>query len=176
MTWKYAVYRVLYAGAKVGIRFAAGDRPAMLAAYKRALEPYVGIFLTGPNMGTFPADFLDGTEDPLPLWARSHEGLGMDDLATGHGVKAAAEAALAQLGRGLAGATVAIEGFGKVGARTARTHCIDLRISPWYRWRGAVPACKCHISLDSISRTYLRVRRLGYESLRARRRRRRSGP
>ena len=120
MTWKFAVYRVSYAGAKAGICFAGGDRSAVLAAYKRALEPYAGIFLTGPDMGTFPADFLDGTEDPLPLWARSHEGLGMDDLATGHGVKAAAEAALAHLGRGLAGATVALEGFGKVGAGTAR--------------------------------------------------------
>src|SRR5215831_10505133 len=120
MTWKCAVFRVPYAGAKAGIRFAGGDRSAVLAAYKRALEPYRDIFLTGPDMGTFPADFLDGTEDPLPLWARSHEGLGMDDLATGHGVKAAAEAALAHLGRGLAGATVALEGFGKVGAGTAR--------------------------------------------------------
>jgi glutamate dehydrogenase (NAD(P)+) len=44
----------------------------------------------------------------------------MDDLATGHGVKAAAEAALAHLGRPLAGAAVAIEGFGKVGAGAAR--------------------------------------------------------
>src|SRR5215470_4043529 len=94
MTWKFAVFGVPYAGAKAGIRFAGGDRSAVLAAYKRALEPYRGIFLTGPDMGTFPADFLDGSEDPLPLWARSHEGLGMDDLATGHGVKAAAEAAL----------------------------------------------------------------------------------
>jgi glutamate dehydrogenase (NAD(P)+) len=71
-------------------------------------------------MGTFPADFLGGSEDPLPLWARSHEGLGMDDLTTGHGVKAAAEAALAHLARILDGATVAIEGFGKEGAGTAR--------------------------------------------------------
>jgi glutamate dehydrogenase (NAD(P)+) len=44
----------------------------------------------------------------------------MDDLATGHGVKAAAEAALVHLGRTLEGAAVAIEGFGKVGAGTAR--------------------------------------------------------
>src|SRR4051794_23027806 len=71
-------------------------------------------------MGPFPSDFLDGGEDPLPHWARTHEGLGMDDLATGHGVKAAAEAALTHLGRPLAGATVAIEGFGKVGAGAAR--------------------------------------------------------
>jgi glutamate dehydrogenase (NAD(P)+) len=120
MTWKLAASRVPYAGAKAGIRFAGDDRSAVLAAYKRALEPHRDIFLTGPDMGTFPADFLDGTEDRVPLWSRSHEGLGMDDLATGHGVKAAAEAALVHLGRTLEGATVAVEGFGKVGAGTAR--------------------------------------------------------
>jgi glutamate dehydrogenase (NAD(P)+) len=43
----------------------------------------------------------------------------MDDLATGHGVKAAAEVGLRHLGRTLEGARVAIEGFGKVGAGTA---------------------------------------------------------
>jgi glutamate dehydrogenase (NAD(P)+) len=120
MTWKFAACRVPYAGAKAGIRFSGGDRAALLAAYVRALEPYRDVFLTGPDMGTFAADFLDGGEDPLPLWARSHDGLGMDDLATGHGVKAAAEAALASLGRPLDGAAVAVEGFGKVGAGTAR--------------------------------------------------------
>jgi glutamate dehydrogenase (NAD(P)+) len=120
MTWKFAVCRVPYGGAKAGVRFAGGDRAAVVAAYRRALEPYRKVFLTGPDMGTFPQDFLDGGEDPLPLWARTHEGLGMDDLATGHGVKAAAEAALAHLGRPLAGAAVAIEGFGKVGAGAAR--------------------------------------------------------
>jgi glutamate dehydrogenase (NAD(P)+) len=120
MTWKFAACRLPYAGAKAGLRFAGGDRDALLAAYMRALEPYRDTFLTGPDMGTFPADFLDGSEDPVPLWAQSHEGLGMDDLATGHGVKAAAEAALTHLGRTLEGATVAVEGFGKVGAGTAR--------------------------------------------------------
>jgi glutamate dehydrogenase (NAD(P)+) len=120
MTWKFAVCRVPYAGAKAGIRFTRGDRAVLLASYVRALEPYRDVFLTGPDMGTSAADFLDGGEDPVPLWARSHEGLGMDDLATGHGVKAAAEAALAHLGRTLAGAAVAVEGFGKVGAGTAR--------------------------------------------------------
>jgi glutamate dehydrogenase (NAD(P)+) len=120
MTWKFAACRIPYGGAKAGIRFGGGDRAVVLAAYRRALEPYREVFLTGPDMGTFPHDFLDGGEDPLPMWARTHEGLGMDDLATGHGVKAAAEAALAHLGRPLAGAAVAIEGFGKVGAGTAR--------------------------------------------------------
>jgi glutamate dehydrogenase (NAD(P)+) len=120
MTWKLAACSLPCAGAKAGIRFEGGDRAAVLAAYKRALEPYRDIFLTGPDMGTYPADFVDEDEDAVPLWARSHEGLGMDDLATGHGVKAAAEAALARLDRPLAGAAVAIEGFGKVGAGTAR--------------------------------------------------------
>jgi glutamate dehydrogenase (NAD(P)+) len=120
MTWKFAAFRVPYAGAKAGVRFLSGDRSATFAAYRRALERYRDVFLTGPDMGTFPSDFLDGQEDPVPHWARVHEGLGMDDLATGHGVKAAAEAALAHLGRPLEGATVAIEGFGKVGGGAAR--------------------------------------------------------
>jgi glutamate dehydrogenase (NAD(P)+) len=77
------------------------------------------VFITGPDMGTSPADFAAALEDPLPLWAQSHEGVDMDDLATGHGVKAAAEAALAHGGRALSGAAIAIEGFGKVGAGMA---------------------------------------------------------
>jgi glutamate dehydrogenase (NAD(P)+) len=119
MTWKFAVCGMPLAGAKAGIRFEGGDRAGVLAAYRRALEPYSDVFRTGPDMGTEPADFLDES-DVAPLWARSHEGIGMDDLATGHGVKAAAAAALGRIGRGLGGAAVAIEGFGKVGAGTAR--------------------------------------------------------
>jgi glutamate dehydrogenase (NAD(P)+) len=120
MTWKFAVCGVRYAGAKAGIRFEKGDRDAVLSAYRRALMPFKDVFLTGPDMGTQPADFVTPDLEGMPLWAQSYEGLGMDDLATGHGVKAAAEAALGHLGRALEGATVAIEGFGKVGAGTAR--------------------------------------------------------
>jgi glutamate dehydrogenase (NAD(P)+) len=120
MTWKFAACRVRYAGAKAGVRFSSGDRAAVVAAYKEALEPYQDVFLTGPDMGTAPDDFAEDGDGELPLWAQSHEGMGMDDLATGAGVKGAAEAALAHLGRRLEGATVAIEGFGKVGAGTAR--------------------------------------------------------
>ena len=121
MTWKFAACRVRYAGAKAGVRFSGGDRGAVLAAYKRALEPYIETFLTGPDMGTSPADFVeDEHAADLPLWAKSHEGMDLDDLATGAGVAGAAEAALSHLGRTLAGATVVVEGFGKVGAGTAR--------------------------------------------------------
>jgi glutamate dehydrogenase (NAD(P)+) len=40
MTCKFAACRVPYVGAKAGIRFAEGDRGAVIAAYKRAFEPY----------------------------------------------------------------------------------------------------------------------------------------
>jgi glutamate dehydrogenase (NAD(P)+) len=126
MTWKFASCRVPYAGAKAGIRWAGdGDRAAVMAAYRRALEPLEGVFQTGPDLGTDPLDYVDGaTGGELPIWAQTHEGLGMDDLATGHGVKAAAEVALGHLGRPLVGASVAIEGFGKVGAGTARAFAL----------------------------------------------------
>jgi glutamate dehydrogenase (NAD(P)+) len=74
MTWKLAACRLPLAGAKAGIRFTGGDRADVLGAYKRALEPYRDVFFTGPDTGTFPADFLDGSEDFVPLWAPSHEG------------------------------------------------------------------------------------------------------
>jgi len=119
MTWKFAAWRIPYAGAKAGVRFAGGARDDVIAAYRRALEPYSDVFLTGPDMGTSAADFTDGLEGPPPLWAQTYEGVDMDDLATGHGVKAAAEAALVHGGRALAGAAIAIEGFGKVGAGMA---------------------------------------------------------
>ncbi len=119
MTWKFAVWRIPYAGAKAGLRFAGGARDEVLAAYRRALEPYRDVFLTGPDMGTGPADFAEDLDGPPPLWAQSYEGVDMDDLATGHGVKAAAEAALTHRGRSLEDAAIAIEGFGKVGAGMA---------------------------------------------------------
>ncbi len=125
MTWKLAVYRLPLAGAKAGIRWdGTGDRSKVLEAYLSAIEPWQDIFLTGPDLGTRPEDFLDAearaAAEP-PLWARTFEGVDMDGLATGHGVRAAAEVALERLGRSVEGATVAVEGFGKVGAGAARS-------------------------------------------------------
>jgi len=125
MTWKFAVYRLPLAGAKAGIRWdGTGDRREVLDAYFEAIEPWRDRFLTGPDLGTLPEDFLDSdaqTAAEPPLWAQTFDGADMDGLATGHGVRAAAEVALGRLGRSLAGATVAIEGFGKVGAGAARS-------------------------------------------------------
>jgi glutamate dehydrogenase (NAD(P)+) len=122
MTWKLAVCGVPYAGAKAGIRFGGGDREAVLGAFLDRVRDWQGFFLTGPDMGTHPDDFLslEPEGSPTPIWARTHEGMGMDDLAVGHGIKGAATVALEQLGRSFEGATIAIEGFGKAGAGTAR--------------------------------------------------------
>jgi glutamate dehydrogenase (NAD(P)+) len=122
MTWKFAVAGLEYAGAKAGIRFAGGDRAALLDAYFERLGELGDSFLTGPDMGTHPDDFLRFVPDdgPTPLWARTHDGVGMDDLAVGHGIKGAAAVALERLDKRWNGATFAIEGFGKAGAGTAR--------------------------------------------------------
>ncbi|MGH3039708.1 MAG: Glu/Leu/Phe/Val dehydrogenase dimerization domain-containing protein [Gaiellaceae bacterium] len=124
MTWKLAVCGVPYAGAKAGIRFGDGDgdRAAVLEAFLEHVREWRDVFLTGPDMGTHPEDFLSLEPDgsPLPIWARTHEGMGMDDLAVGYGIKGAGAVALGQLDRPFEGASIAIEGFGKAGAGTAR--------------------------------------------------------
>jgi glutamate dehydrogenase (NAD(P)+) len=121
MTWKLAVARVPYAGAKAGVRFSGGDREAVLGAFLDRVAEWRDTFLTGPDMGTHPDDFLRFAPDgETPLWARSHEGMDMDDLAVGAGILGAARAALDALGRPAEGAAVAIEGFGKAGAGSAR--------------------------------------------------------
>ena len=123
MTWKLAVCGVPYAGGKAGIRFGSGDgdREAVLEAFRERVREWQDFFLTGPDMGTQPEDFLSLEPDgsPLPMWARTHEGMGMDDLAVGHGIKGAAAVVLGRLGRPFEGASIAIEGFGKAGAGTA---------------------------------------------------------
>jgi glutamate dehydrogenase (NAD(P)+) len=126
MTWKLAVCGVPYAGAKAGIRFAAGDRAAVLGAFLEQVRGWQDFFVTGPDMGTNPDDFL--TLEPegsaTPIWAREHDGMGMDDLSVGYGIRGAAKVALERLGRAFEGAGLAVEGFGKVGAGTARA-CAD---------------------------------------------------
>lgn len=122
MTWKLAVCGVPYAGAKAGIRFRDGDREAVLQAFLEHVRDWQDFFLTGPDMGTHPEDFLvlEPEGGPLPVWALAQEGMGMDDLAVGYGIRGAAGVALEQLGRPFEGASLAIEGFGKAGAGTAR--------------------------------------------------------
>ncbi|MGH3040815.1 MAG: hypothetical protein ACRDNG_03585 [Gaiellaceae bacterium] len=94
----------------------------MLGAFIDRVRDWQDFFLTGPDMGTQPEDFLplEPEGGARPIWARTHEGMGMDDLAVGYGIKGAAAVALERLGRPFEGASMAIEGFGKAGAGTAR--------------------------------------------------------
>jgi glutamate dehydrogenase (NAD(P)+) len=126
MTWKLAVCGVPYAGAKAGIRFAGGDREAVLGAFLDRIRDWQDFFLTGPDMGTYPDDFLvlETGDGPTPVWAREHDGMGMDDLAVGYGIRGASAVALERVGRSLADARIAIEGFGKTGGGTAKA-CAD---------------------------------------------------
>ena len=122
MTWKFGVAHVPLTGAKAGIRFAgdAAARERVLGAYLDRVAELHDEFGTGPDMGTYPEDFLRfAPEGRTPMWARSHDGMPMDDLAVGAGILGASRAALAALGRPLEGARVAVEGFGKAGAGTA---------------------------------------------------------
>ena len=95
MTWKFAVGRVPYAGAKAGSCDRRRRPRRRSACYSGALEPFKRSFLTGPDMGTYPPDFVDEPGGAAAALGADATRVGMDDLATGHGVKAAAEAALA---------------------------------------------------------------------------------
>jgi glutamate dehydrogenase (NAD(P)+) len=106
-------------------------KAALMARFCAEIAPLAetGRLLTGPDMGT--------TEDDFAPLRRSHavptainavvDGVPFEDLLTGYGVAAAAEAALSARDdgggnpghRGWDGRSVAIEGFGKVGGGVA---------------------------------------------------------
>jgi glutamate dehydrogenase (NAD(P)+) len=142
MTYKYAVLGVRVGGAKAGVRGDPADlaaKAALMARFCAEIAPLAetGRLLTGPDMGT--------TEDDFAPLRRSHavpaainavvDGVPFEDLLTGYGVAAAAEAALSARDGGGAnrgnrgranrgnggwdGRSVAIEGFGKVGGGVA---------------------------------------------------------
>ncbi len=131
MTYKYAVLGVRVGGAKAGVRGDPADheaKAALMARFCAEIAPLAdtGRLLTGPDMGT--------TEDDFAPLRHAHavptainavvDGVPFEDLLTGYGVAAAAEAALsardgAGTDQGWDGRSVAIEGFGKVGGGVA---------------------------------------------------------
>ena len=128
MTYKFAALGERVGGAKAGVRGDPTDRAAkdaLMAGFCAEVRPLVaaGRFLTGPDMGTAEEDFAPLREDraaPAAI-AAVVDGVPFEDVLTGYGVAAAAEAALrAGWGSGWDGRSVAIEGFGKVGGGVAR--------------------------------------------------------
>ncbi len=131
MTHKYAILDLPVGGAKAGIWADPGvqglPREAIFRAFGRALKPLLeaGIGL-GADLGTYSEDFTIMREAAglAPrIWSLSgveKDGEPIENHVTGYGVVAAAKAACEFAGIDLSGATVAIEGFGKVGGGVAR--------------------------------------------------------
>jgi glutamate dehydrogenase (NAD(P)+) len=128
MTYKYAAIGAQIGGAKAGVRGDPGDlarKAELMARFCAEISPLfeAGRFMTGPDMGTREEDFAPLRQyRPVPAGMGSVVGgLPFEDVVTGYGVAAAADAALsAEWGWGWDGRSVAIEGFGKVGGGVAR--------------------------------------------------------
>ena len=129
MTYKYLMLDVRCGGAKAGVWYdpAKHDRRAVLNAFLTVLRPLFEkrTYLPGADMGTAEEDFQplrDGRSGGHYSGLRSQvlDGLPLEDQLTGFGVVEAARVAAEFFSIPLAGARIAIEGFGKVGGGAAR--------------------------------------------------------
>ncbi|MER6143236.1 Glu/Leu/Phe/Val dehydrogenase dimerization domain-containing protein [Streptomyces sparsogenes] len=129
MTWKWASVDLFYGGAKAGIVAdpSSPDKEAILRAFARALSNEVPReYVMGLDMGLTEDDAAIVQDElgdrgaavgtPEHLGGVAYDKLGV----TGYGVAEAADAAADFLGRPLAGARIAIQGFGAVGNAAAR--------------------------------------------------------
>lgn len=133
MTWKWAIVELGYGGAKAGI---VGDprgtqKEHILRAFVRRLRNEVpDEYVFGLDVGLNETDAAIIRDelgiDSVVGTPRSLGGLPYDELGlTGFGVAEAADEAAREVGAGLAGRSVSIQGFGAVG-RSAARRCSDL--------------------------------------------------
>lgn len=126
MTFKNAAAGLAHGGGKAVI---FGDPAAdpigkerLVRAFARAIAPLAD-YIPGPDMGTDEramAWVLDEIGRCVGL-PREVGGIPLDEIgATGHGIAEAAEVAARHAGLPLAGARVAVQGFGAVGRHAAR--------------------------------------------------------
>lgn len=128
MTWKWAGVDLFYGGAKAGIVAdpSRPDKEAILRAFARALHNEVPReYVLGLDMGLTEHDAAIVQDElgdrgaavgtPAHLGGLAYDQLGV----TGFGVAEAADAAAAFVGRPLAGARVAVQGYGAVGRAAA---------------------------------------------------------
>jgi glutamate dehydrogenase (NAD(P)+) len=130
MTYKFAWLDMNVGGAKAGIWFDAEsqDRGALLQAFGEAAAELLRAraYMCGVDMGTYHEDLevvraaAGMPEETDDLAARRLHGLCMEELVTGYGVIKSARRAAELLGRPLEGASIALEGLGKVGAGCLR--------------------------------------------------------
>jgi glutamate dehydrogenase/leucine dehydrogenase len=131
MTYKFGTLGVPIGGAKSGLwgdpSIRGEERKNLMRAFGRAVKPLIPAGLAfGADIGTEAEDLdavFEGAELPpqgTGLMAEKKDGEPIENFVTGYGVVVAAEAACEFAGIDLRGATVAIEGFGKVGGGVAR--------------------------------------------------------
>ncbi len=143
MTWKCSLLNVPYGGAKGGIavepwKLTKKELENLSRAYVRALLPNIGpqVDVPAPDVNTdgqIMAWMVDEASTMvghamLPLITGKPVAYGGSlgrAESTGYGVAVVAAAALKKMGLPLKGATVAVQGFGKVGAPAA------LRMAEW---------------------------------------------
>ncbi len=131
MTHKFAILDMPIGGAKAGLwadpSIHGAQREAIMKAFGSAVKGLIAEAITlGPDMGTDAKDvatIYEGAGIPSRysgLSLQDKDGEPLEDHATGYGVVVSAKAACEFAGVELKGATVAIEGFGKVGGGVAR--------------------------------------------------------
>jgi glutamate dehydrogenase (NAD(P)+) len=133
MSYKYVMLGRPRGGGKAGIwadpeQISSSQREKIMRAYGRAIKPLAreGIYFPGADMGTSHTDLVcvreeSGQQTPLPkFWLQEKDGESLDYHFTGYGVIMAAQAACEFLNMDISRATLAIEGFGKVGTGAAR--------------------------------------------------------
>ncbi|UFP94071.1 Glu/Leu/Phe/Val family dehydrogenase [Gloeobacter morelensis] len=137
MTWKCALMGIPYGGAKGGIAInpttlSVGELERLTRRFTSELVRDIGpqIDIPAPDVGTGPREMAwmmdtysmsvghasPGVVTGKPLSIGGSKGR---DAATGRGVVIATREALTTAGMALSGATVAIQGFGKVGKAAA---------------------------------------------------------
>jgi len=129
MTWKWAMADIFLGGAKAGIRNdpKSPHKEEIIRAYVKKIRKFLpDEYVFGNDMGFAERDgaiALDEAEDMKAAVGTPAElgGLPYDELGiTGYGVVEAAECAAPYRGTELSKATVSIQGFGAVGAFTAK--------------------------------------------------------
>jgi len=137
MTWKTAVVDIPYGGGKGGIdcdphQLSERELERVTRKFTQQIHELIGpqVDIPAPDMGTNARmmgwimseyskfhGFAPGvvTGKPLDL----HGSPGREE-ATGRGLLVAGEEALKRLGKGIAGTTFAVQGFGNVGSNAAR--------------------------------------------------------
>ena len=129
MTYKNGILGSPMGGSKSGIwadpQIKGEEREKIMSGFGRALEPLISSGLVlGADIGTNEQDVRNVYRAAGQDWGgeglRESEGEPLENLVTGYGVFVAAGKACAKAGMDLEGATVAVEGFGKVGGGVSK--------------------------------------------------------